>query len=125
MLHRVLAAGACSLLALVGCGVEVPDDVARRSNSTTSTTEAPPRTTEAPTSDDELEQVLLDNGYTPDEAGCGAANLRDSLEESQIDEILGAGSIDDIDGPTASDFAAALRDCLEGDGGGGDDGRGG
>lgn len=95
------------------CGVEVPDDVADRATSTSSTSEAT-TTTEAPTSDDELEQALLDNGYTPEEATCGAESLRRDLDDDQITEIIEADSVTDIDEQLAVEFADAIGGCLEG-----------
>ena len=114
---RPVVRGARALLvgvvALAACGVEVPDDVAVRATSTTATTEAAPPTTEAPTSDDELEQALLDNGYTEAEARCGAEALRERLDDDQVDEIVGADSVTDINEGTAADFADAIGGCLE------------
>jgi len=103
------------VLMMVGCGVEVPDDVAARATSTTTTSEAGPSTTATPTSDDPLEQALIDNGYSADEATCGATNLREELDEDQVDDIIGAEDIDDIGADTAADFARALRDCVDND----------
>lgn len=98
------------------CGVEVPDDVAEDLRETTTTTEVP-STTETPTSDDELEQALIDNGYTAAEAACGAANLRDTLDDDQIATIVEADTIEDISASTARTFAAALRPCVQTGGG--------
>lgn len=100
-------------LGLAACGVEVPDEVASRATSTTTTTEGGTPTTEAPTSDDELEQALLDNGYTLDEARCGADNLRAEVDDDEIDEIIEADTIEDIDPAMAADFASALQDCVQ------------
>lgn len=95
---------------LVGCGVEVPDDVTA---ATSSTAEAPASTTTAPPmSDDELEQALIDNGYTLDEARCGAENLREQLADSQIQELIRT-DINDIRESTATAFADALQPCLD------------
>ncbi len=110
---RVALAVAVALGVLAACGVEVPDDVAARATSTTATTDPAPTTTEAPTSADELEQALLDNGYTADEATCGAAALREDLDSDQVDEIIGADSVEDIGEDTAADFAEAVDGCLE------------
>lgn len=121
-----LVAGVAVAVALIaGCGVEVPDDVADRATSTAPTTAPAPSTTEAPTSDDELEQALLDNGYTVGESECGAEALREELDEDQIDEIIGADSVEDIDPSSAADFADAIGGCLdEEDDGGSGPGRG-
>jgi hypothetical protein len=105
--------------ALAACGVEVPDDVAEDLQSTSTTVDAP-ATTETPTSDDELEQALIDNGYTLAEAECGAENLRQTLDEDEIGSIVGADTIEDISASTARAFAEALRPCVE-DGAGGED----
>lgn len=102
-----------SVLACGACGVEVPDDVAARATSTSSTSEAT-TTTVAPTSDDELEQALLDNGYTQEEATCGAEALRADLDDDQVEEIIEADSVTDIDERLASEFADAIGGCLEG-----------
>jgi hypothetical protein len=110
---------ACGLVlagsALVaGCGVEVPDDVAE---ATSTTTEPPESTTTAPpTSDDELEQVLLDNGFSLEEARCGAANLREELSASEVQEILRVDDVEDIRESTSIAFSAALDPCLDGGG---------
>lgn len=98
---------------MAACGVEVPEDVADRATSTQATTEASVTTTEAPRSDDELEQALLDNGYTEDEAQCGAENLRDDLDADEIDEVIGADDIEEIDPRTAADFGEAISECLD------------
>lgn len=112
----LIAAGvtAGSLL-LAACGVEVPDDVAddiEDARDETTTTEATP-TTEVPTSDDDLEQSLIDNGYTLEEAQCGAENLRERLDDDEIAEIIEADTIEDIGFDTATEFAEALRPCVE------------
>lgn len=107
-----LIAAALVLVALAGCGVEVPDDVAARA---TTTTVAPASSTTAPPmSDDEVEQALIDNGYTAEEARCGAEQLRRQLDEDEIREIVEAESVDDIDPALASRFADALGGCVEG-----------
>jgi hypothetical protein len=99
---------------LAACGVEVPDDVAAevREPSTTAADDAP-STTETPTSDDELEQALIDNGYTLAEAQCGAGNLREALDEAEVASIVEADTIEDISASTARAFADALRPCVE------------
>jgi hypothetical protein len=110
----------------------VPDDVAADIRDTTTTTEAP-TTTETPRSDDPLEQALIDNGYTLAEAECGAGNLRESLDEDEVQSIVDADTIEDISPGAARGFADALQPCVEDgaepgdpdDGGGGDDGDGG
>jgi hypothetical protein len=118
--RRAVAVVAVALAGLVAaCGVEVPDDVAEDLRTTTTTTGAP-STTETPTSDDELEQALIDNGYTQDEAVCGAENLRAALDEDGIRTIIDADTIEDISASTARAFANALRPCVE-DGAGGDE----
>lgn len=110
--HRVRVALALVVVAsLAACGVEVPDDVATA--STTPTTEAPPSSTEPPTSDDDLEQALIGYGYSVEEAECGAANLRDELDDAEIEALVAADSIEDIPPGTAIDFADALRPCVE------------
>ncbi|HEX7134438.1 MAG TPA: hypothetical protein VF228_17830 [Iamia sp.] len=115
-----LVVGAAGLV--VGCGVEVPDDVADDLRETSTTTDEAPATTEIPTSDDELEQALIDNGYTLAEAECGAENLRETLDEEEIGSIVGADTIEDISASTARAFAEALRPCVEdGAGAGGED----
>ncbi len=97
--------------ALAGCGVEVPDDVAA---GTTSTTEPAASTTTAPPmSDDEIEQALIDNGYSLAEARCGAENLREQLPDSQIEEVLRSDDIEDIPESAATAFAEALQPCLD------------
>lgn len=95
------------------CGVEVPDDVAADIRSSTTVADEAPATTETPRSDDELEQALIDNGYTLDEAECGAANLRDELDEAEVRTIVEADTIEDISASTARAFADALRPCVE------------
>lgn len=104
-----LALAATSVL--VGCGVEVPDEVATATAPTTeqqgSTTTVPPM------SDDELEQALIDNGYSLDEARCGAENLRAELGDGQIQEVIRADDIEDIRESTATAFARALQPCLD------------
>jgi hypothetical protein len=112
-LRAVLCGLAVACAAVVsGCGVEVPDDVA----TATSTTTAPESTTTAPPmSDDELEQALIDNGYTLGEARCGAENLREELSESQIQELIET-DINDIRESTATAVAEALQPCVEGGG---------
>ncbi len=109
----VVAGVAMALLVTAGCGVEVPDDVADRATSTAPTTEPAATTTESPTSDDELEQALLNNGYEPEEATCGAERLREELDDDQIDEVIGAESVEDIDERLATDFADAISGCLD------------
>ncbi len=110
-------AALAGLLGLVGavaaCGVEVPDDVVAEIEASTTTTVDVPRTTETPTSADALEQALIDNGYTLEEARCGAANLRAVLDDAEVRSIIEADTIEDISGRTARDFAAALRPCVE------------
>ena len=128
--RRAGAALLVGLLAVAGaCGVEVPDDVADDIRDTTTTTE-PPTTTETPRSDDPLEQALIDNGYTLAEAECGAENLREALDEDEVQSIVDADTIEDISPGTARGFADALQPCVEdgaepgdpdeGDGGDGD-----
>ena len=107
---RAVLCGLALACAAAGCGVEVPDDVAEA----TSTTTAPESTTTAPPmSDDELEQALIDNGYTLGEARCGAENLREQLDDSQIQDLIEADDIEDIRESTATAFAAALQPCLD------------
>jgi hypothetical protein len=125
--RRALAVLVVALLGLAGaCGVEVPDDVAEDLRETTTTTDDAPSTTETPTSDDELEQALIDNGYTLAEAECGAENLRDQLGEDEVRSIVDAETIEDISASTARAFADALRPCVEdgAEGDGGSDGPG-
>ncbi|QYG90966.1 hypothetical protein HC251_15005 [Iamia sp. SCSIO 61187] len=134
--RRAGAALLVGVLALAGaCGVEVPDDVAADIRDTTTTTEAP-TTTETPRSDDPLEQALIDNGYTLAEAECGAENLRETLDEDEVQSIVDADTIEDISAGTARGFADALQPCVEdgadpgdpddsGDGDGDGDGDGG
>jgi len=125
----VLAAvAAAAALAGAGCGVEVPEEVAARATSTTTTVAPGPATTAPPTSADPLEQALIDNGYTVEEARCGAERLRQVLDDDEVQAIVEAESLDDIDPDTAARFAAALRRCVEGAGDpgeGGDPGGGG
>lgn len=110
----VLAVVVGLAVGLAACGVEVPDDVAAevRESSTTAADDAP-STTETPTSDDELEQALIDNGYTLAEAECGAENLREALDEAEVASIVDADTIEDISASTARAFADALRPCVE------------
>jgi hypothetical protein len=96
---------------LVGCGVEVPDEVATA--TAPSTEPAASTTTAPPMSDDEIEQALLDNGYSLAEARCGAENLREQLPDSQIEEVLRSDDIEDIRESTADAFADALQPCLD------------
>jgi len=120
--RQALAVLVVALLGLAAaCGVEVPDDVAEDLRESTTTTDNAPSTTETPTSDDELEQALIDNGYTLAEAECGAGNLRDELAEDEVQSIVDAETIEDISASTARAFADALRPCVE-DGAEGDDG---
>ena len=98
---------------LAACGVEVPDDVAADVRATSTTGDEAPATTETPTSDDELEQALIDNGYTLAEAECGAENLREALDEAEVASIVDADTIEDISASTARAFADALRPCVE------------
>jgi hypothetical protein len=98
---------------LAACGVEVPDDVAADLRDPSTTTETAPATTEIPTSDDELEQALIDNGYSLAEAECGAENLRGALGEDEVTSIVEADTIEDISASTARAFADALRPCVE------------
>lgn len=117
---RVRRRAAVALLAAVvaavvaACGVEVPDDVAAEVRADETTTTAVPSTTETPTSDDELEQALIDNGYTLAEAECGAENLREELDDDEIASIVEADTIEDISASIARSFADALRPCVEG-----------
>lgn len=97
---------------LMGCGVEVPDDVGTGDDGQ-ATTEAVPTTTEPPTSDDPLEQALIDNGYSLDEARCAAENLREALDDDEIEDIIEADSLDDISISSAEDFAEAVQPCIE------------
>lgn len=124
------AFGAAVLMAavsfsLAACGVEVPDDIASRATSTTTTTTAVPQTTAVPTSDDELEQALIDNGFSLAEARCGAEALRESLSEGEIEEITGLESIGDIDASLAEDYREAVSPCVENGADDDDDGGGG
>lgn len=107
----LLVAGVLAVAA--ACGVEVPDDVAADIEASTTTEIDAPGTTETPTSDDELEQALIDNGYSLEEAECGAANLRDTLAPDEVQSIVDADTIEDISARTAREFAAALRPCVE------------
>ncbi len=120
----VRRAAAVVVVAVAGivaaCGVEVPDDVAADVRSSSTEAEEAPATTETPTSDDELEQALIDNGYTLAEAECGAENLRAALDEADIASIVDADTIEDISASTARAFADALRPCVE-DGADGDE----
>lgn len=110
---------AVTTVGLIGCGVEVPDDVAARATPSTAPTTAPaPSSTAPPTSDDDLEQALIGYGYSVAEAECGAANLRETLDEADIEALIEAESIEDIPPRAALDFADALRPCVE-DGPGG------
>jgi len=112
--RRPVAALAVAAAGLVAaCGVEVPDDVAADVRSSSTTEADAPVTTETPTSDDELEQALIDNGYTLEEAECGAANLREVLDEDEVATIVEADTIEDISASTARAFADALRPCVE------------
>lgn len=114
--RAALGAGLVALVALVAaCGVEVPDEVADDLRGTTTTTEVP-ATTETPQSEDELEQALIDNGYSEEEAACGAQNLREALDEEQIASIVEAETIEDISPSTGRAFARALAPCVEGGG---------
>jgi hypothetical protein len=114
VVRRAVAVLVVALAGLVtACGVEVPDDVADDIRSSTTAADEVPATTETPRSDDELEQALIDNGYTQDEAVCGAANLRDELDEAEIRTIVDADTIEDISASTARAFADALRPCVE------------
>lgn len=123
--RRALAVVLVGVVALAAaCGVEVPDEVADDLRGSTTSTEAT-TTTETPSSDDELEQALIDNGYSEEEAACGAENLRESLDERQIQTIVDAESIEDIAPSTGRAFAAALRPCVQGEGPDGPDGPGG
>jgi len=110
-----LVVGLAGLMGAAACGVEVPDDVAADLRETTTTTDAA-TTTELPTSDDELEQALIDNGYSIEESRCGAENLRAALDEDELQTIIDAGSIEDISASTARAFADAIQPCVE-DGG--------
>lgn len=114
-LSAVLAAVALAVAA--GCGVEVPDDVAEEVREEATTTSTTPATTEPPTSDDELEQALIDNGYTAEEAACGAENLRAELPDDEIATIVEADTIEDISPTTARAFASALQPCVSAGGG--------
>jgi hypothetical protein len=119
--RRALAVVVVALVGLAAaCGVEVPDDVADDLRETTTTTDVP-STTETPRSDDELEQALIDNGYTLAEAECGAENLREALDEDEVRSIVDADTIEDISASTARAFADALRPCVEDGAGEGDD----
>jgi hypothetical protein len=120
--RRAVVALVVGLLGLgaAACGVEVPDDVAADLRETSTTTEAA-TTTEVPTSDDELEQALIDNGYTAEESRCGAENLRDALDEDELQTIIDAGSIEDISASTARAFADAIQPCVEDGGAPGED----
>ena len=110
--HRVVVGGLALVAAsvLVGCGVEVPDDVA---TATAPSTEPASTTTAPPMSDDEIEQALIDNGYSLAEARCGAENLREQLPDSQIEEVLRSDDIEDIPESAATAFAEALQPCLD------------
>ncbi len=108
------AIAVAALGVLVGaCGVDVPDDVAAEIAATSTTEAGAPPTTVTPRSDDELEQALIDNGYTLAEARCGAANLRARLDDEEIRSIIDADTIEDISPGAAQDFADALRGCVE------------
>jgi len=102
-------------MGVAACGVEVPEDVADEIEAARETDRAPdtPDTTEAPTSDDDLEQALIDNGYTLEEARCGAENLRERLDDDEIEEVIAADTIEDIGFGVATEFADALRPCVE------------
>jgi hypothetical protein len=117
---RLLALAVLVGAGAAACGVEVPDDVAAEVASSSTTEPGAPPTTATPTSGDELEQALIDNGYSLEEARCGAANLRDELDEDEIASIVDADTIEDISPGVARDFADALRPCVE-DGSGVDD----
>lgn len=133
---RRSATAAAILLLVVGgllaaCGVEVPDDVAAdiEADRRTTSTSGVAATTVPPTSDDALEQTLIDNGYTLAEARCGAQNLRERLSEAEIAEIVAADTVEEIEPGLAEAFADALQPCVEDgagaatptDGAGGDD----
>lgn len=114
LVRRAAATLGVALLGLLAaCGVEVPDDVAEDVRESSTTVAEVPATTETPTSDDELEQALIDNGYTLDESRCGAENLREELDESEVRSIVEADTIEDISASTARAFADALRPCVE------------
>lgn len=112
-LAGLLVAGGVVGGLLAGCGVDVPDDVAAEIRSSTTTEAGAPATTAVPRSDDELEQALIDNGYSLEEAECGAANLREQLGEDEVRSIVEADTIEDIGPSTARGFADALRPCVE------------
>lgn len=109
--RRSALAGLAVAAVLGACGVEVPDDVAVDVDR--STDASGPSTTEPPTSDDPLEQALIDNGYTLDEARCAAENLREELDEDEIDDIVEADSLEDISVSSADEFADAVQPCIE------------
>ncbi len=109
LVSAVLAVGGL----LAGCGVDVPDDVAAEIRSSSTTEAGAPATTAVPRSDDELEQALIDNGYSLEEAECGAANLREQLDEDEVRSIVEADTIEDIGPSAARGFADALRPCVE------------
>ncbi|HEU5150888.1 MAG TPA: hypothetical protein VFU19_10350 [Iamia sp.] len=117
---RLVALLAALGAGLAGCGVEVPDDVAADVRTSSTTEPGAPPTTETPRSDDELEQALIDNGYSLAEAECGAGRLRDALDDDEIATIVDADTIEDISASTARAFADALRPCVE-DGAGTDE----
>jgi len=96
-------------LALAGCGVEV-DAAAPTTSATTATTlVAPP----VPPSDDALVNMLERNGYSRDEATCGAEQLRDQLSSDEVDSLVDAQDLTDIDPTIADEFGSIMSDCLD------------
>jgi hypothetical protein len=104
--------GAALVIGVAACGVEVPEGAGRpEPTSTTTTTEVP--TTETPRGRDDVEQFLIDNGFSLAEARCGASSLRDELTHSQVEALLEAGNLAEIDDRVADAYAAALQRCLD------------
>ncbi len=108
-----VALAAAAVLALGACGVELPDDVAARASTTTTTSTTIPSTTAVPNSDDELEQTLIDNGFSLEEAQCGAKALKDALSADEIDAINGLENLENIDSSIAEEYADAVSPCVK------------
>ncbi len=105
----VLAAG----LVLAGCGVEVD---ASAPSTTTTIIDATITTGSVPPSDDPLVAMLERNGYSREEATCGADELRNELSDHEVDSIVDARDLTDIDPSIAEEFGDIMSDCLDGGG---------